>query len=750
MNVLESHLAPLTVCFSLFATCNDPAAEPPSGLLCNLLSHPEKTVITDSRPDFCWIVPSSGKDDVQTAYQILLATSREKLLAQTGDAWDSGKVDSSRSINIDYAGKPLSPHSSYWWTVRTWDKQGAVSAYSEPQRFNTGVFGAARRWPTESRWVTMPHDKGGQTWILEDRHPIAYHAIRPIKTVKNSDGSIFLDFGKAAFSTIKLHLSWTPRTAGTTDAGIEIAVGEKNKGDAVDTKPGGGVIYRKYPLKIQAGTHDYTLEIPRFVPKYPHSQAMPAHMPEVIPFRYCEILPGNERVVLGEARQLALWYEFDDQAASFSSSSPVLDQVYDLCRYSLKVNTFNGDYAASERERMMYEADTYIQQMGHYAVDREFAIARYSAGNMFYHMTWPTEWISHAILMAWADYLHTGNTKLISRYYEELKPKTMTALARDDGLISSRTGLQTKAFLKTIHAAPLRDIVDWPTTEADHYEFKDYNTVVNAFHYHSLVLMADIAGELRNERDAAEYKARAAQVYAAFNKEFFDKARGLYVDGIGSSHTSFHAQLFPLAFGLVPAEHRKTVISFLKSKGMACGVYPANYLMEALYDNGEEQEALDLLTSTSDRSWLNMIRMGSTVTTEAWDMKYKGNIGWSHAWSSSPAHIIPRKLLGIEPLEPGFGKVGIHPRTGNLRYAKGKLPTIRGPIEVAVTNELSKPYQVAITLPANVTANVMLPSFGNSSVSVLLDGKPVQGRVYGNTIIIEPVGSGKHLLQRER
>ena len=121
-------------------------------------------------------------------------------------------------------------------------------------------------------------------------------------------------------------------------------------------------------MKIQAGTHDYTLEIPRFVPKYPHSQAMPVHMPEVIPFRYCEILPGKEQIVLGEARQLALWYEFDDHAAEFVSSSKALNDVYALCHYSLKVNTFNGDYASSERERMMYEADTYIQQMGHYAV----------------------------------------------------------------------------------------------------------------------------------------------------------------------------------------------------------------------------------------------------------------------------------------------------------------------------------------------------------------------------------------------
>ena len=50
-------------------------------------------------------------------------------------------------------------------------------------------------------------------------------------------------------------------------------------------------------------------------------------------------------------------------------------QVLNDCKY------YNGDYANSQRERMMYEADCYIQQMSHYSVDREFAIGRYSLEN---------------------------------------------------------------------------------------------------------------------------------------------------------------------------------------------------------------------------------------------------------------------------------------------------------------------------------------------------------------------------------
>lgn len=473
-------------------------------------------------------------------------------------------------------------------------------------------------------------------------------------------------------------------------------------------------------------------------------------MPEVVPFRYAEVRPSAARVSVVSARQLALWSEFNDSAASFSSASADLDAVYELCRYSLKVNTFNGDYASSERERMMYEADTYIQQMAHYAVDREFTIARYSVANMLHHGSWPTEWISHCPLMAWADYQQTGDISFLARYYDTLRPKTLVALAREDGLISTRTGKQSREFLASIHAPRLNDIVDWPTHMADGFEFRDYNSVVNAFHYRSLVVMARIASALGKTADAADYTARAARVYDSFQAAFFDPARGLYRDGIGSEHVSFHANLFALSFDLVPAVKTRAVLDYVKSRGMACGVYPAHYLLGTLYDHQEPEAALALLTANNDRGWLNMIRMGSTVTTEAWDMKFKHNISWTHAWSASPAHIIPNKLMGIEPAEPGFGRVIVRPQLASLPSASVKLPTIRGDILLSVINRPAEPYALDLTLPANVTAAVSVPVFSSADTKVLVNGKSVTASRAGEWLTLPDLGAGRHVIVRQR
>ena len=84
------------------ALAQGPAA--PTGLMCELIAHPELSPIGDSTPEFSWIVGLAGR---QTAYQILVASDRKSLDKDQGGLWDSGKIMSPRSTAIEYAGKPL-------------------------------------------------------------------------------------------------------------------------------------------------------------------------------------------------------------------------------------------------------------------------------------------------------------------------------------------------------------------------------------------------------------------------------------------------------------------------------------------------------------------------------------------------------------------------------------------------------------------------------------------------------------------
>ena len=718
---LPARLAALAVlaCGAMTAFGDD-QLRAPSGLMTQLLRRPEQTVIVERRPRFSWIVNDSREGARQAAYQIQVATNAGALDRNEPDLWDTGKRPGAASVGVAYGGKALASNSSYWWRVRTWNAKGQVSPYSAAQQFHTGDLDAARSWPSESHWRPLP---GGpaDAWALEDRQPMQFEMRTPVALVEKGPGHYFVDFGKAAFGVLLL------TTGAARDAGvIHVYTGEKRGADdTVDQAPGGNIGHNAFTFEARASSRIHVLSPARHKGPIP----LPDHLGEVFPFRYAEVVGCPGALTKDDIRQRVVVYPFDDEAASFSSSDAALNEVWDLCKYSMKATNFLGVFIDGQRERVPYEADAYINQLGYYCVDREYALARYSHEYLLYHPTWPTEWILQSPLMAWQDYLYTGHDDSLAKYYDDLQAKTLASLARADGLISTADLSPTlQKSLPDYHASPdsaeraakvlasihftgaLNDIVDWPKGERDNYEFTAVNTVVNAFHYKALATLADIAKALGKTPDAAKYKAAAVATRKAINSKLFDAARGLYVDGEGSSHASLHANFFALALGLVPKDKAPGVTAFVRSKGMACSVYGAQWLLDALYDYGEADYALSLMTDrSSDRSWPHMVDgVGSTVTLEAWDMKYKPNADWNHAWGAAPANIIARKLMGITPLAPGFERVRICPQPGKLDWATITVPTIRGPVKVAYRREGgARTYEIEI--PANMTAELLLP-----------------------------------------
>src|SRR5690606_34234635 len=96
----------------------------PTGLMTNLLTKPENSVITTVVPTFSWVVPTMEPNDFQTAYQLVVASSPALLENEQADLWDSGKVGAGNSLHVAYAGSPLSSASTYYWKVRVWNRNG--------------------------------------------------------------------------------------------------------------------------------------------------------------------------------------------------------------------------------------------------------------------------------------------------------------------------------------------------------------------------------------------------------------------------------------------------------------------------------------------------------------------------------------------------------------------------------------------------------------------------------------------------
>ena len=113
------------------------AAVSVGGLRCEYATNPLGVEV--AHPRLSWLLTSPQRGEMQTAYQVLVASSEEKLKAGEGDLWDSGKVASDQSAQIPYQGQTLSSRQHCYWKVRVWDKNGEASGYSDPATWEMGL-----------------------------------------------------------------------------------------------------------------------------------------------------------------------------------------------------------------------------------------------------------------------------------------------------------------------------------------------------------------------------------------------------------------------------------------------------------------------------------------------------------------------------------------------------------------------------------------------------------------------------------
>lgn len=112
-----------------------------------------------------------------------------------------------------------------------------------------------------------------------------------------------------------------------------------------------------------------------------------------------------------------------------------------------------------------------------------------------------------------------------------------------------------------------------------------------------------------------------------------------------------------------------------------------------------------------------------------------------------------RYLLGVRPLVPGFVHVVVQPQLGPLAFARGTLPSIRGPISVAVNQTAGgsaglgpMDISMSVSIPGSTTARLCLPLSACGAKGLLvIDGVPVQGSFDGAYACVDPVDSGTHV-----
>ncbi|HVU32500.1 MAG TPA: family 78 glycoside hydrolase catalytic domain [Opitutaceae bacterium] len=134
-------------------------------LRCEYRANPEG--IGELKPRLGWILQAdaNARGVRQSAYQILVATTRERLTSGKADMWDTGQVKSDAMQQIVYDGQPLTARQSCWWKVRVWDQDGRASDWSAPAHWSIGLLGPAD-WKAE--WIGLDATPPNDGSVLDD------------------------------------------------------------------------------------------------------------------------------------------------------------------------------------------------------------------------------------------------------------------------------------------------------------------------------------------------------------------------------------------------------------------------------------------------------------------------------------------------------------------------------------------------------------------------------------------------------
>ena len=242
-----------------------------------------------------------------------------------------------------------------------------------------------------------------------------------------------------------------------------------------------------------------------------------------------------------------------------------------------------------------------------------------------------------------------------------------------------------------------------------------------AYYYIDTVILVRAAQILGKLDDAERYDGLAESIRDAFDKEFFDEETGQYATGSQTSNA------LPLLLGMVPEDRRESVAKnvaddvLLKHDGhMTTGIIGTSALARVLPSYGYADVMYGILTKTTFPSYGYTISLGAT---SLWECFEGHNLSLDMKMFGGVDNFFYKSLAGIRSGAPGYRHVIVEPHVvGDLSYARASIGTVRG--VVAAGWELKDTgFVMNVTIPANATAKIHVPTRGMESVVIEESGQ---------------------------
>ena len=408
---------------------------------------------------------------------------------------------------------------------------------------------------------------------------------------------------------------------------------------------------------------------------------------------------------------------------SFSSSDELLNQIWEVARYTLQLSMQDAYIDGPFREQAQWMGDARVEALVNYYTFgdtkliarclRQIGQSQLPEG--ITSAVWPKKTPSTLpdysllwIISLWDYYQYTDDIDLVG----ELYPRVKRALAWFENHLDQYNLLS--------------DVPEWIFIDWADLDKRGEITALNSFYYKALVDTSQMAQLLGKKDEAVQYQHLAMEVKAAINSRLWSNNRGVYVDcrvgDVLSETISQHANSLAVLYDIAEVDRQDRIYSYIFAKGkgvVRVGTpYFMFYVLQALFHSGRYQKAVEIIRGR----WGEMLKKGATTF---WEIFGDWSLSRCHGWSSGPAMLLSAEILGVQPIAPGFKVFQIRPHPADLTWAKGVVPTPLGDISVAwqkVEGERNETFfNLKVYIPEGTTGEILVPGVANADTKVSLN-----------------------------
>ncbi len=309
----------------------------------------------------------------------------------------------------------------------------------------------------------------------------------------------------------------------------------------------------------------------------------------------------------------------------------------------------------------------------------------------------PGGWGSAIVEVPYQLYKHYGNKEILAKYYHNMRRYIDYLDAHSDyGLVTSD---KAGNWCLGDWCGPNILYPDRDITSHNQQVVLPAPMVNTYFMVKSLKQMCEIAQIIDKDEDIAEYEEKIKYRKGAITAAYFNAFDDNFIMNVQGANS------FAVDLALGSEKTYENMVSYYKKLGFYdTGIFATDIVTRLLFQKGDSDLAVDLLTHDGDQGYEHWRKNGATTFHEYWDSNRSRS--HSHPMFGAPVAYLFEYLLGIKQEEntAGYTSLIIEPQAvSRFGRMSGSIKTPQGIVAVSYENKDGN-VSFKVTIPENTKA----------------------------------------------